>query len=139
SAPAGGNGGAQGCNVDVHYVLDRPHLNDGARILRVKPRYNADVNQWWMCDEGRYGFGWVDNGRLTKVRRHGADATWEQAVAGITEELKRIGEDHERGTGSRLGVIGSSQLTNDELVLIREHLQLALDEYVTASFPIAGG
>ena len=139
SAPTLCNGCAQGCNVDVHYVLDRPHLNDGARILRVKPRYNPDVNQWWMCDEGRYGFGWVDNGRLTKVRRHGADATWEQAVAGITEELKRIGEDHERGTGSRLGVIASSQLTNEELFLIREIFQRALDARVTASFPMAAG
>ena len=139
SAPTVCNGCAQGCNVDVHYVLDRPHLNDGARILRVKPRYNPDVNQWWMCDEGRYGFGWVDNGRLTKVRRHGADATWEQAVAGITEELKRIGEDHERGTGSRLGVIASSQLTNEELFLIREIFQRALDARVTASFPMPAG
>ena len=139
SAPTVCNGCAQGCNVDVHYVLDRPHLNDGARILRVKPRYNPDVNQWWMCDEGRYGFGWVDNGRLTKVRRHGADATWDQAVAGITEELKRIGGDHERGTGSRLGVIASSQLTNEELFLIREIFQRALDARVTASFPMPAG
>jgi NADH-quinone oxidoreductase subunit G len=140
SAPTVCNGCAQGCNVDVHYVLDRPHLNDGARILRVKPRYNADVNQWWMCDEGRYGFGWVDKGRLTKVRRHGAEATWEQAIAGITEELKRIGEqDHQQGTGSRLGVIASSQLTNEELFLIREIFQRALDARVTASFPMPDG
>ena len=32
----------------------------GRRVARLKPRLNADVNQWWMCDEGRYGFGWVD-------------------------------------------------------------------------------
>ena len=56
SAPSVCNGCAQGCNIDVHYVLDRPHLNDGARVLRLKPRYNPDVNQWWMCDEGRFGF-----------------------------------------------------------------------------------
>src|SRR5438093_6272336 len=54
--------------MDLHYVLDRPHLNDGARVVRVKPRYNADVNQWWLCDEGRYGFGWIDHARLDKVR-----------------------------------------------------------------------
>ena len=65
SAPTVCNGCAQGCNIDVHYVLDRPHLNDGARVLRLKPRYNPDVNQWWMCDEGRFGFHWIDRGRLT--------------------------------------------------------------------------
>jgi NADH-quinone oxidoreductase subunit G len=140
SAPTVCNGCAQGCNVDVHYVLDRPHLNDGARVLRVKPRYNADVNQWWMCDEGRYGFGWIDKGRLTKVRHRGADATWEQAVAGISGELTKIGErDPERGTGVRLGVIASSQLTNEELFLIREIFQRALGARVTASFPAPAG
>ena len=140
SAPTVCNGCAQGCNVDVHYVLDRPHLNDGARILRVKPRYNADVNQWWMCDEGRYGFGWIDKGRLTKVRRQGAGATWEQAVAGITEELTKAGErDPERGTCLRLGVIASPQLTNEELFLIREIFQRALGARVTASVPMPAG
>ena len=60
STPTVCNGCSQGCNMDMHYVLDRPHLNDGARVLRVKPRCNPDVNQWWLCDEGRYGFDWID-------------------------------------------------------------------------------
>jgi len=136
SAPTVCNGCAQGCNVDVHYVLDRPHLNDGARVLRLKPRYNADVNQWWMCDEGRYGFGWIDRGRLTKVRHRGADATWEQAHAALAGELAKI---REHKSGSRLGVIASSQLTNEELFLIREIFQRALGAQVTASVPTAAG
>jgi NADH-quinone oxidoreductase subunit G len=130
------NGCAQGCNVDVHYVLDRPHLNDGARVLRVKPRYNADVNQWWMCDEGRYGFSWIDRGRLTNVRHHGVEATWDQAVAAIGAELAEIGE---RGAGARVGVIASSQLTNEELFLVREIFQRGLGALVTASFPTPTG
>ena len=87
SAPTVCNGCAQGCNIDVHYVLDRPHLNDGARVLRLKPRYNPDVNQWWMCDEGRFGFGWIDRGRLTKVRNRGVESTWEEAIAAIAAAL----------------------------------------------------
>jgi NADH-quinone oxidoreductase subunit G len=126
------NGCAQGCNVDVHYVLDRPHLNEGARVLRLKPRYNADVNQWWMCDEGRYGFGWIDKGRLTKVRNRGGDATWEQATAAIAAELAAL---REQRNGSRLGVIASAQLTNEELFLLREIFQRVLGAQVTASFP----
>ena len=54
--------------MDLHYLLDRPHLNDGARVVRIKPRYNSDVNQWWLCDEGRYGFEWLDKNRLKSVR-----------------------------------------------------------------------
>jgi NADH-quinone oxidoreductase subunit G len=136
SAPTVCNGCAQGCNVDIHYVLDRPHLNQGARILRLKPRYNADVNQWWMCDEGRFGFGWMDEGRLTKVRHQGVDSTWDQASAAIVAALAKL---RENGAGSRLGVIASSQLTNEELFLIREIFQGALGAQVTASVPTPRG
>jgi NADH-quinone oxidoreductase subunit G len=128
SAPTVCNGCAQGCNVDVHYVLDRPHLNDGARLLRVKPRYNPDVNEWWMCDEGRYGFGWIDKGRLTKVRHQGRDSTWEQAIAAIASALAPL---RKNGSGSKIGVIASTQLTNEELFLIREIFQGAFGAHVS--------
>jgi NADH-quinone oxidoreductase subunit G len=109
--------------VDVHFVLDRPHLNDGARILRLKPRYNEDVNQWWMCDEGRFGFGWIDRGRLTKLRHHGTESTWDQAMSEIGTSLSKIGP---------IAVIASSQLTTEELFLIRRIFQEGLGARVTA-------
>ena len=118
-APTVCNGCSQGCNVDLHFVLDRPHLNDGARLVRIKPRYNPDVNQWWLCDEGRYGFGWLDRARITKVQQGASvqgDATWEQALTAISTSLGKLGK------GS-IGVIASAQLTNEELFLIREILQ----------------
>lgn len=127
---------AQGCNVDLHYVLNRPHLNDGARVLRVKPRYNADVNQWWMCDEGRYGFGWVDQARLQEVRHQGNESTWEDAVTTIAAELAAL---RGNGNASRIGVIASSQLTNEELFLIREIFEGALGARVAASVATTTG
>jgi NADH-quinone oxidoreductase subunit G len=125
SAPTICNGCSQGCNMDLHYVLDRPHLNDGARVVRVKPRYNPDVNQWWLCDEGRYGLGWIDRGRLRKVRGPSADtanATWEQAFTAISRAL----------AGARIGVIASAQLTNEELFLIHEIFERGLGARVSA-------
>src|SRR5262249_47270227 len=105
SAPTVCNGCSQGCNIDLHFVLDRPHLNGGARVARVKPRYNPDVNQWWMCDEGRYGLGWIDHARLDRV------VDWDLALDSIAEALA------ER---RRTAVIASAQLTNEELFLIRK-------------------
>ena len=121
----------------MHYVLDRPHLNDGARVMRLKPRYNPDVNQWWMCDEGRFGFHWIDRGRLTKVRDRGAESTWEQALAAISAALAR--RRRANGDGARLGVIASSQLSNEELFLIREIFQSGLGASVTAAVPAPPG
>ncbi|MGH2397332.1 MAG: 2Fe-2S iron-sulfur cluster-binding protein [bacterium] len=127
STPTVCNGCSQGCNLDMHYVLDRPHLNDGARVARVKPRHNPDVNQWWLCDEGRYGLGWIDRARLHKVRgtAAAASATWEQALTTISKAL----------AGARIGVIASTQLSNEELFLIREIFQRALGAEVSASVP----
>ena len=129
SAPSVCNGCSQGCNLDVHYVLDRPHLNDGARLLRVKPRYNAAVNEWWLCDEGRYGFDWIDKGRLKTLRGPSEEATWEQALTEISSAL----------TGSRIGVIASAQLTNEELFLIRAIFQDGLQATVTTCVPAEPG
>ncbi|HSF14695.1 MAG TPA: molybdopterin-dependent oxidoreductase [Vicinamibacteria bacterium] len=127
SAPSVCNGCSQGCNIDLHFVLDRPHLNGGARLVRIKPRYNPEVNHWWMCDEGRYGFGWVDRGRITKVQQKGdTDATWERALTAIAAGLTRARE-------SGIGVIASAQLTNEDLFLIREIFQHSLGARVTAS------
>ncbi len=128
SAPSVCNGCSQGCNMDLHFVLDRPHLNDGARVVRVKPRHNPHVNRWWLCDEGRYGFGWLDRARLRKVRgpsAAAAEATWEQALAAVSAALER----------SRVGVIASAQLTNEELFLIREIFQRGLSGDVSAAVP----
>ncbi|MFQ5528369.1 MAG: molybdopterin-dependent oxidoreductase [Thermoanaerobaculia bacterium] len=140
------NGCSQGCNVDLHYVLDRPHLNDGARVVRVKPRYNADVNEWWLCDEGRYGFGWLDQGRLEKVRGPATDngnapeATWERALTAMSRVFAELGQDdRDAGSGAGIGVIASAQLTNEELFLIREILQRSLGARVTASVPAKPG
>ena len=35
--------------------------------MRLKPRFNKDVNQWWICDVGRYGYKFIDDpSRLTQ-------------------------------------------------------------------------
>ena len=136
SGPTVCNGCSQGCNIDLHFVLDRPHLNDGERVVRIKPRYNEDVNKWWLCDEGRYGFGWVDQARLTKLRgpshrstdpqtADSEDATWDQALDAISTAL----------AGGRIGVIASAQLTNEELFLIRKIFDHPERAQVTTAVP----
>ena len=140
SAPTVCNGCSQGCNVDLHFVLDRPHLNKlnkGARLVRIKPRYNPDVNEWWLCDEGRYGFGWLDKARIKKVQQgtSHADATWERALTAISTTLQELGKGNDTGNGGGIAVIASAQLTNEELFLIREILQNSLGARVSANVP----
>jgi predicted molibdopterin-dependent oxidoreductase YjgC len=83
-----------------------------------------------MCDEGRYGFAWIDEGRLMKVLNNGIESTWDEAIAAITAELASF---RRKRTGSRVGVIASAQLTNEELFLIREIFRDSVGAHVTAS------
>jgi NADH-quinone oxidoreductase subunit G len=112
-------------------VLDRPHLNDGARLVRVKPRVNPHVNRWWLCDEGRYGFGWLDRGRLRAPRGPDGEADWERALAALASALAGA----PGGRRPRIGVLASAQLTNEELFLVRELFQRELGAQVSAAVP----
>ncbi len=40
---------SRGCSITVE-VLRR------SEVKRLRPRYNAEVNRWWMCDIGRFSF-----------------------------------------------------------------------------------
>ena len=117
SAPSVCTGCSQGCNIDLHYVTDRPHLADGARVMRVKPRYNSDVNQWWMCDEGRYGYKFIDKDRILKVRQKGRETSWDQALSELARALSRAKSEGKQG---QVGVLPSAQQTNEELYLVRK-------------------
>jgi NADH-quinone oxidoreductase subunit G len=110
-------GCAQGCNIEVHYVLNRPHLADGARVMRLKPRYNESVNRWWMCDEGRYGYGFVDRDRLRKVIHCGVERSWEYALSELAQRLKRFQME---GRFKEVAVLASPQLTCEDIFVIRK-------------------
>ncbi len=110
-------GCARGCNVDVHVNRRRPHHNGGRRVARLKPRFNADVNRWWMCDAGRYGFGAVDapNRVTTPSRRAGGAALelpWDEAIAEAAGAFARYRPDE-------IGVLASPRMSNEDLFALR--------------------
>ena len=61
---------AGGENIQLHH-------NEG-KVWRVKPRFNADVNTWWISDDTRYSYKVLtDASRLTEPskRQYGAPVT----------------------------------------------------------------
>ena len=32
--------------------------------MRIKPVFNAEINKWWICDRGRFGYLFVDEDRI---------------------------------------------------------------------------
>jgi len=92
------------CNVKVAVRDDT--------IVQVKGRLNSEVNQEWMCDEGRYGFNrFQPTQRMSQpLVREGdylKEASWDDAY-GILGALKQ-------GSSSESAVLISPFLTLEEM------------------------
>ena len=95
------------------------HHNEGV-IYRIKPRYNADVNQWWISDDTRYSFKPVhDTKRLRGARRaqYGTqiDTSVQHALEQATRDLTQAVATH--GPGS-LYVMLSPMMACEEAWLL---------------------
>jgi predicted molibdopterin-dependent oxidoreductase YjgC len=91
-------------------------------VVRLKPRFNADVNRWWICDAGRYGFAFVDarDRLLVPTRREGEaarSASWDEAITALSGALRQLSPDE-------IGVIASPTMANEDLAALRRLLDL---------------
>lgn len=105
-------GCSRGCNTTVHTNTKRPWHNEGRRVARLKPRVNMDVNGYWLCDEGRYGYKNLDVGRLGKVLRlspRKEELTWDAAVEQIAPCL-----------GKDVAVVASGMLSNEDWAALKD-------------------
>lgn len=108
---------ARGCNITIEGNLNAINKIGQRRIYRLRPRYNAEVNGHWMCDEGRFRYRFIDENRvLEPLLREGGrerELAWEEAMA----EFKRFLDDADP---KRLGVLLSRGSSLEDLFLARE-------------------
>ena len=53
-------GCSKGCNTNA-WLKAKPEWAKGSRLIRFTPRFNPEVNGYWMCDIGRFGYHWVES------------------------------------------------------------------------------
>ena len=112
-------GCARGCAIEVHTSVKRPWHNEGRRVARLKPRFNAEVNDWWICDEGRYGYKNLDSerlGRVLRLKSPSEELSWDKAFDEIAVALK-AGIAGKGAAG--LGVIASGVLSNEDWAALK--------------------
>ncbi len=70
STPSVCAGCSSGCAIEIDH-------NEG-KVWRLKPRYNPGVNDFWMCDEGRFGWKYLqDPRRITRLAvRRGVESEY---------------------------------------------------------------
>jgi NADH-quinone oxidoreductase subunit G len=95
----------QGCNT----ILE---TRDNV-VVRMRPRANTDVNQYFLCDHGRLSYRWMnDRDRIeAPLVRHGDRLTasdWEAAIAAAAGTI----------SGRRVFALASPMLSNESLWML---------------------
>jgi NADH-quinone oxidoreductase subunit G len=99
-------GCSQGCNT----ILE---TRDNT-VVRMKPRSNEAVNHFFMCDEGRADYRWMNRGdriEVPKIKMHDvlSHVDWDIAYGEAAKALK----------GKRAYVVASPKLSNEALYLLK--------------------
>jgi NADH-quinone oxidoreductase subunit G len=110
---------AKGCNVTA-WLKAKPEWAKGARLVRMTPRFNADVNGYWMCDIGRFGYHWAESDQRLRrplVRQASAlqPATWHDTLTRLREKLLAGGPE----ALSRTRFLVSAHASLEEMFLVR--------------------
>ena len=112
-------GCSKGCATTA-WLKAKPEWAKGSQLVRVTPRYNPDVNGFWMCDIGRFDYGWVEGAnRLRKPRlaaKDGTqhDATWKDALTKVRDLLNAAG----RRDPASMRFLVSAHASLEELFLV---------------------
>ena len=105
------------------------------RIQRVLARDNAEVDDGWLCDKGRFGYQMAESGeRITEpMVRSGGElrpATWEEALEAAAAGLRDAGE--------RTAAIVGGSSSNEEGYLAQRIVRKALGSPHVESRPAGG-
>ncbi|HUQ79742.1 MAG TPA: 2Fe-2S iron-sulfur cluster-binding protein [Gemmatimonadaceae bacterium] len=95
----------QGCNAIIE---TRDNI-----VVRMRPRPNPDVNEFFLCDAGRLDYRWLNGANrleLPKVRQGGSlvDTDWDVALGAAAAVIR----------GKRTVVVASPMLSNEALHLL---------------------
>ena len=113
-------GCSKGCSTTA-WLRAKPEWAKGSQLVRVTPRFNPAVNGYWMCDIGRFQYGWVEgNDRLRKPQLRTKDgapqtATWKDALTKVRDLLNAAG----RRDPASVRFLVSAHASLEELFLVK--------------------
>jgi NADH-quinone oxidoreductase subunit G len=134
---------SKGCNTTA-WIKAKPEWAKGARLVRFTPRFNPDVNGYWMCDIGRFRYQWIEGEeRLSRPLArdaHGVQqpVAWHDALRTLADRLSRAAS--ERADGLRF--LASAHASLEELFLLGRLAGVpgaprALDQALTLSWSVS--
>jgi NADH-quinone oxidoreductase subunit G len=107
------DGCSTGCNITSSH--------EAGLMYRLEPRVNMEVNKWWMCDEGRYGFHHVHSpsrimGPTSLKDGSPKSLMWGEIIPQVKESLQ--------GANS-IGVFVCADATLEEVQILQKNFNTA--------------
>ncbi|HET7417846.1 MAG TPA: NADH-quinone oxidoreductase subunit NuoG [Solirubrobacterales bacterium] len=115
------------------------------KVKRVITRDNAEVDDGWLCDRGRYGFEMFDAPERIDAPRlkGGAEASWEQAIEAVAAGLRTAADSGPTPVGEKsaapsrvAAIVGDA--SNEEGFLLQRIVRDALGSPHIDSRPSRG-
>jgi NADH-quinone oxidoreductase subunit G len=107
----------KGCNTTA-WIKAKPEWAKAPLLVRTTPRFNPDVNGYWMCDIGRFDYHWIEGDErlqrpLLRTEAGTLEPTdWRNALTKVADRVTAAG-----GT-SALRFLVSAHASLEELFLI---------------------
>ena len=107
----------KGCNTTA-WIKAKPEWAKGPQLVRTTPRFNPDVNSYWMCDIGRFDYRWIEgDDRLQRplLRSEGGSlepADWTGVLSKLADRVTA------NGGAPEMRFLVSAHASLEELFLI---------------------
>ena len=110
---------SKGCSTSA-WIKAKPEWAKGTQLVRMTPRFNPEINSYWMCDIGRFVFRWVEGeNRLRKpLLRQGSlnPVGWHDVEPRVREALEAAGS----ADPMSVRFLVSAHAANEELFVLRD-------------------
>jgi NADH-quinone oxidoreductase subunit G len=108
----------KGCNTTA-WIKAKPEWAKGAQLIRMTPRFNPDINDYWMCDIGRFDYHWAESDRRVlqpRLRKGTSDdaVPWADALVAVKAAVDAAGGPHE------VRFLASGHASLEELFILRD-------------------
>jgi NADH-quinone oxidoreductase subunit G len=114
---------AKGCSTSA-WLKAKPEWARASQLVRMTPRYNPEVNGYWMCDIGRFNYHWIEG--ETRLRRPmvrtsaGLEkAAWHDVEPRLRDRIQEAGS----ADPSSVRFLVSAHAATEELFVLKQMLE----------------
>ncbi|MCC7430319.1 molybdopterin-dependent oxidoreductase [bacterium] len=109
------SGCSAGCNIQIETMAEK--------IKRIQPKNNENVNSYWICDDGRFGYNEIQDAKRIKYPRkkdQSGNLSQTDLKTAIAEVVEKVNSLKKIYKPKAIGFLGSAHASNEENFLLNK-------------------